>query len=135
MSRKNISFKQIPVPILFCCLITVFILTTYFLLARNESHILTTRNSVLQVTPIGTYVDDVLATINVTENWVGTPVNNSRGFHLSGSGGATIVGVKHIHAGVRRTPSILEIIGVRIYWGFDEYGYLEDVQIRRMITS
>jgi len=134
--KKNSKELKLSILILLVSLAGLILVALVVLNAPRRPWLLT-RNYVLRITPIGTHVDDVRATVSDIENWHGSGVFSDRGFtRTSASGELTVVGDKHMRARVSRNESSGHtIFSAVIYWGFDYNGNLINVYIRRFISS
>ena len=93
-------------------------------LYRSEEKI---REYVLEITPIGTSMNEVLAVIEKQEKWDYYRVNHEMGYRSDSSSEYTIVGEKYIT--VRLGMTWWFVYDVYAYLGFDSAGKLIDARI------
>jgi len=101
-------------------------------------------NYVLNLTPLGTHIDDVINTVENHRDWRVERINLEQGFvdrrRSSSEGGwrnPVIIGNKSVRVRVPpyRPVGLLSQTVVAIYYGFDADGYLIEVFVFRSTAS
>ena len=92
------------------------------------------RNQVLEQTPIGMSMDDVLEIIQSNDEWKLDFVNYNNGFRISYEPGQTWIGEKSISASLEPYYPLGRLYfssTISIFWGFDKDEKLIEVLTRR----
>ncbi len=128
MKRKAISI--IVLILVLMSVIGVVIMITNPLL-RSEEKI---REKLLETTPIGTKMEDVIKLVERNEKWEVARINYERGFWHQRIYPNRTVGKKSIQVELGEYRFIL-ITSVTVYFGFDENSELIDVWVWKTTDS
>jgi len=98
----------------------------------------------LEITPVGSRIQDVLALINSNEDWTLRYVNNSYGFAMRNGrpsepssadiADGNVVGTQSVRVLIGSywsSPIAIYITHVAVFWAFDGNSNLVDIQVRK----
>ena len=91
------------------------------------------RESILEITPIGMSMDEVIRVIESNKKWKIIRANYEQGYRKPGTVDA-IVGEKSIRANIGKYINFYETY-VSVYWGFDEGSTLIDILVHKTIVG
>ena len=122
---------RIAISVLSILLVTIIILSIVMLSNPLQKPIDELKAEILELTPIGTSMNDVLALIN-NKGWEIRYAFNDRGVPSSevDTGGLTYVGEKSIRAtiGTYYNPALVYVV---VFWAFDENSNLMDIFVAK----
>ena len=88
------------------------------------------RESVLEITPLGTNMEDVLKVIETKKKWKVVWINNDYKHEFTDLSGDFVIGTTSIKASIGKYRNFFEV-DVQVYWGFDENSKLIEVEVRK----
>lgn len=98
-------------------------------LSKSEEQI---REQLLQATPLGTHMEDVIEYVESNRKWEVVTISREYGFRQRGT--LNRVGEKSIHVDIGEYRIIFST-GVEAFWGFDENSELIGIRVRKTIDA
>ena len=130
MNKKKYIIIVIIAIMVIAIMIMAFIRMFPYPLRESNDYI---RERILELTPIGSSIDEVLAAIEANSSWRIAYRDNYSGYvDFRREPGDRRIGEMYISADLGRSSLLWD---VRANWGFDENGILIDVYIKKLLRS